>query len=234
MLDTIKRYLKVFFSVRLLPVLVVYILLFALLVNRMFQLQIVKGDEYEKESQQQATKTREIKATRGNIYDCNGKLLAYNALSHNVIFEENDKTKGLSSKDKNAMIYRLIQLIEKNDGTLSVEFYIHKNKKGNLEYTLSGNALLRFKKEIFSAKRVEELTQEQRDMSARELFEYLRYDEGSNSPKFLIDKKYDEDTALKIMAVRYAMFMIAIKCMKRSHWQTMSMMLLLQRSKKQC
>ena len=49
MLDTIKRYLKVFFSVRLLPVLVVYILLFALLVNRMFQLQIVKGDEYEKE-----------------------------------------------------------------------------------------------------------------------------------------------------------------------------------------
>ena len=207
MLDTIKRYLKVFFSVRLLPVLVVYILLFALLVNRMFQLQIVKGDEYEKESKQQATKTREIKATRGNIYDCNGKLLAYNALSHNVIFEENDKTKGLSSKDKNAMIYRLIQLIEKNDGTLSVEFYIHKNKKGNLEYTLSGNALLRFKKEIFSAKRVEELTQEQRDMSARELFEYLRYDEGSNSPKFLIDKKYDEDTALKIMAVRYAMFM---------------------------
>lgn len=133
--------------------------------------------------------------------------MAYNALSHNVIFEENDKTKGLSSKDKNAMIYRLIQLIEKNDGTLSVEFYIHKNKKGNLEYTLSGNALLRFKKEIFSAKRVEELTQEQRDMSARELFEYLRYDEGSNSPKFLIDKKYDEDTALKIMAVRYAMFM---------------------------
>ena len=37
MLDTIKRYLKVFFSVRLLPVLVVYILLFALLINRMFQ-----------------------------------------------------------------------------------------------------------------------------------------------------------------------------------------------------
>lgn len=47
---------------RLLPVLVVYILLFALLINRMFQLQIVKGDEYEKESQQQATKTREIKS----------------------------------------------------------------------------------------------------------------------------------------------------------------------------
>ena len=48
MLDTIKRYLKVFFSVRLLPVLVVYILLFALLVNRMFQLQIVKGEHHDR------------------------------------------------------------------------------------------------------------------------------------------------------------------------------------------
>lgn len=46
---------------RLLPVLVVYILLFALLVNRMFQLQIVKGDEYEKESKQQATKHARLK-----------------------------------------------------------------------------------------------------------------------------------------------------------------------------
>ncbi len=114
--------------------------------------------------------------------------MAYNALSHNVIFEENDKTKGLSSKDKNAMIYRLIQLIEKNDGTLSVEFYIHKNKKRQLRIYIIRKRFASFQKEIFSAKRVEELTQEQRDMSARELFEYLRYDEGSNSPKFLIDK----------------------------------------------
>lgn len=44
------------------------------------------------------------------------------------------------------MIYRLIQLIEKNDGTLSVEFYIHKNKKGNLEYTLSGKRFASFQK----------------------------------------------------------------------------------------
>lgn len=61
MLDTIKRYLKVFFSVRLLPVLVVYILLFALLVNRMFQLQIVKGDEYEKEPSNRQQKHARLK-----------------------------------------------------------------------------------------------------------------------------------------------------------------------------
>lgn len=207
MLDTIKRYVQMFFESRLLPISVVYILLFALLVNKLFELQIVNGDTYAKESEQRTTRTREIKATRGNIYDCNGKLLAYNELSHNVVFEENDNTKDLSSEQTNDMIYRLIRIIEKNGGKLSVEFYIQKNKKGNFEYTLSGNALLRFIKEVYSAKRVEELTQEQRDISAKDLFEYLRYDTGTNSPKFLIDKKYDEDTALKIMSVRYAMFM---------------------------
>ena len=143
-----------FFESRLLPISVVYILLFALLVNKLFELQIVNGDTYAKESEQQTTRTREIKATRGNIYDCNGKLLAYNELSHNVVFEENDNTKDLSSEQTNDMIYRLIQIIEKNGGKLSVEFYIQKNKKGNFEYTLSGNALLRFIKEVYSAKRV--------------------------------------------------------------------------------
>ncbi|MCH5268137.1 MAG: hypothetical protein J1E62_07310 [Lachnospiraceae bacterium] len=211
MRETIKHYLQMFMEIRLVPILVVYVILFAMLVNRLFQLQIVEGDAYAKESEQQTTRTREIRATRGNIYDCNGKLLAYNELSHNVVFEENEKTKGLSNEEKNDMIYRLLQIIEKNGGSLSVEFYIQKNKKGNFEYTLSGNALLRFKKEVFSAKQVEELTQEQRDTSASDMFEFLRYDDDINSPRFMIDDKYDEDTALNIMAVRYAMFMNRFK-----------------------
>lgn len=211
MWDTIKEYLKAFFDSRLLPISVVYVLLFAILINRLFELQIVKGEEYAKESEKQGTYTREIKATRGNIYDCNNKLLAHNELSHNITFEENDKTKQLKAEDRNDMIYRLIQIIEKNKGSLSVEFYIQKNKKGNLEFTLEGNALLRFKKEVFSAKTIEELTQEQRDMTAQQIFDFLRSDTGTNSPKFMISEEYDEDTALKIMSVRYAMFMNRFK-----------------------
>lgn len=211
MWNTIKETVQGFFHSRLLPISVVYIVLFAILVNRLFQLQIVEGETYSQQSIKKSTYTRKIKATRGNIYDCNGKLLAYNELSNNVSLEVNDKTKALTSEETNDMIYRLLQILQRNGENLSVEFYIEKNKKGKFSYNLTGDSLLRFKKEAFSAKTLENLTQEQRDITAEDLFHFLRYDTGSNSPKFKIGDEYDEDTALQIMSVRYAMFMIRYK-----------------------
>lgn len=205
MWDTMKDMVRHFFSSRLMPISIAYIILFAILVSRLFQLQIVEGKNYEQESVKKGSHTREIKATRGNIYDCNGKLLAYNELSYNVTFEVNDTTEHMSSEERNDMIYRLLQILEKNEETLSVEFYIEKNKKGNFVYTLSGNSLLRFKKEAYAAKSVEELNQEQRDISAEGLFEFLK------TTQFNISADYDEDTALEIMKVRYAMFMNRFK-----------------------
>lgn len=211
MWNTIKEAVQGFFQSRLLPISVVYILLFAILVNRLFQLQIVEGENYSQQSIKKSTYTRNIKATRGNIYDCNGKLLAYNELSNNVTLELNDKISKLSSEETNKVIYQLLQILERNGESLSIEFYIEKDKKGRFRYNLTGNSLLRFKKEAFSAQTMEELTQEQRDISAEGLFLFLRNDTGSNSPKFLIGEEYDEDTALQIMSVRYAMFMNRFK-----------------------
>ena len=51
MWDTFKEYVKAFFSSRLMPITLVYILLFAVLVNRLFQLQIVEGDAYASEAE---------------------------------------------------------------------------------------------------------------------------------------------------------------------------------------
>lgn len=204
MLDTIKEYIKAFFESRLLPVAVVFVLLFCILVNRLFQLQITETETYTSQTAKLTEDDREIKASRGNIYDCNGKLLAYNKLSHNVTFEENEANANLSSKEKNALIYRLIKILEREDDKLSVEFYI-EFKKGKPQFTISGNSLLRFKAEVFSTK-VAELNQEQTDMTAQEIYDFLRYDTGTTSPKFEIDEKYDDETALQIMAVRYAMY----------------------------
>ena len=44
MLDNLKEYIKMFFNSRLLPITVVFVLLFSILVNRMFELQIVDRD----------------------------------------------------------------------------------------------------------------------------------------------------------------------------------------------
>lgn len=205
MLDTFKDMIKSFFQSRILPVAVVFILLFAILVNRLFSLQIADTDTYASQAAKRTEKTKSIKAARGKIYDCNGKLLAYNKLSYNIVFAENDTTADLTSEEKNTMIYKLLKLMERENTDLTVEFYIRYNKKNELEFTLKGNSLLRFKAEVFSTT-VEEMTQKQRDMSAQNIYDFLRYDTGSTSPKFAIDKKYDDGTCIQIMAIRYAMF----------------------------
>lgn len=205
MFDTLKEYLKAFFKSRLVPIVAVYIILFAILVDRMFILQIVQGDTYASEAEARTTKVRETKASRGNIYDCNGKLLAYNKLSYNVIYSSNEVTDKLTSKQKNIMVYNIINIIEKNGGSISVESFMDVDKKGNICYTAEGNSLLRFISEIYSSS-IAELTQEQRDISARELYDFINSDD-INGPRFAIDSgKYGMKMAMKILAVRYAIF----------------------------
>lgn len=207
MLDTIKEYLRAFFKSRLVPITVVYILLFTILINRMFQIQIVRSDTYASEAVKNTTKTRAIKASRGNIYDCNGKLLAYNKLAYNVTYSENDVTNKLTSAQKNIVIYNTIKLIEENGGNLSVESYMKVGENGKLEFTVDGSTLLRFKAEVYSVKGgVDALTQEQKDATPEEMYAYINSTD-INSPRFAIDnKKYDTETAMKILAVRYAIF----------------------------
>lgn len=204
MWDTLKDALKDFFSSRLLPVAVVFIALFVILVNRMFVLQIAQPDNYTNQSGKKAEHYRDIQASRGNIFDCNGKLLAYNKLTHNVTYERNDETSALTSAERNDMIYRLLAILKAHGEELSVEFYIQFNEYGVPEFTLTGKSLLRFKAEAYSTS-VEKLTQEQRDSTAKELYDFLRYDTSSQSPKFSIGEEYDDETALQIMAVRYTM-----------------------------
>ncbi|MFG6394173.1 MAG: peptidase [Lachnospiraceae bacterium] len=207
MFDTLKEYLKAFFRLRLVPVTAVYLILFAILVNRMFQIQITGSETYAKDTSEGKIKVRTIKASRGNIYDCNGKLLAYNKLAYNVIYAENETTGKLSSEEKNIMVYNTIKIIENNGGTLSVETFMQAGKNGKLEFTVDGSALLRFKAEIYSAQGgVDALSEEQRESTAEELYDFINSSD-VNSPRFAIDSgKFDPQTAMKILAVRYAIF----------------------------
>lgn len=63
--------------------LMVVVLSFALIIRLGF-IQIVQGEELKKEALEQWTKSIEIKAKRGTIYDRNGKELAISVSSHTV------------------------------------------------------------------------------------------------------------------------------------------------------
>ena len=214
MLDTIINSFKNVLKSRLFPMVTAYIVLFSILVGRMFYLQIIHGEEYEKQSTYQSTKNREIKSFRGKIFDCNGTLLASNEQTYAITLEDTGEIQ--ESKKKNEMIIRMLRIIEKNGDIVDLEFPITIDKKNKIKFSVDKAAQLRFKKDIFFKKSVNELSDEQKDMNAAEVFDYLRYSNEVNTPKFMIDEKdkepvYTTKEALAIMTVRYAMLMNTYK-----------------------
>ena len=84
--EAVKDFLKEYMRHRLFPLTIVFMVLFGILVYRLFVLQIVDGQEYLNNFTYKQERTVTVPASRGNIYDCNGKALAYNEISYSVTF----------------------------------------------------------------------------------------------------------------------------------------------------
>ena len=67
---------------RVFVLIILFIGIGVVMFNRVFDLQIVHGEEYLDSFQMKIKKERTIKGSRGCIYDRNGNLLAYNELAH--------------------------------------------------------------------------------------------------------------------------------------------------------
>lgn len=72
--------------------------LFCVLIYRLFVLQIIQGDEHLANFNYKIKKTIEISGARGNIYDCKGKILAYNQLAYTVTLENSEKTSKIAQE----------------------------------------------------------------------------------------------------------------------------------------
>ena len=83
-------------NVRFIVFLVLVGAVFLLLVARLFTLQILDASQYAEQALQNRIRTNVIKATRGEIYDREGKLLAKNTTGYQVIHSH---TQPLSPKD---------------------------------------------------------------------------------------------------------------------------------------
>jgi penicillin-binding protein 2 len=203
--DVILDYIKKIIKSRLFPITLIFVTLLSVLVYRLFELQIVEGPEIAEETILKTTKTREVKSTRGNIYDRNGKLLATNVLSYSVMLE--DSSAVTSNEQRNAMIYNLIHIIEKNGDTLDTKFYIIQNEAGEFEFTIKGAALTRFLKNAFAYLDKKELNDKLETATAEEVYEFLREGTGNNyTHMFGISDEYTVEETLKIMSIRYALF----------------------------
>lgn len=214
--DTIKSLVKS----RIFPLIIVYVILFGILVSRLFYLQIVQGETYDEKATIKKEKVKMLKSSRGKIYDCNGKLLASNEQSYAITIEDTGELK--DNKSLNGMILECINLIEKHGDKISLEFPIEITKKGRFKFTVDKNAQMRFKREIYFLKSGDELTDEQKEMTAEECYRYIRTstkvnhihffdpltgEEKTEEQKNKKEPDYDDATALKIMTVRYALLM---------------------------
>ncbi len=201
MIDIIIEKIKALFTSRLLPVTMIYLLLFGVIIYRLFSLQIVKGEVYQEQATASSTKDVDVPATRGNIYDVNGVLLAYNEITYSVTLMDTDSIS--DNKTLNSMLNKIIHIIEKNGDSVNIDFGLSIDKNDNVTFTKEGSALKSFKRDVYALSSANDLTEEQLNATAEEVFDYLRYATSSNSLNFDISKEYTKQEAYKIMAIRF-------------------------------
>lgn len=163
--------------------------LFGSLIFRLYRLQIMEGATNQEAFMSSIVKTQKLSGSRGNIYDRNGKLLASNRLSYDVTLEDsmNYKTTKERQRSLNGIAYRLIQMIH-DDKKLNVVLPIGISDDGTYEFTADGWKLSRFKADFYGKMEVEELTEEQKAVTAQELMNEL-----TGKKKFMIDLSYTEE-----------------------------------------
>lgn len=205
----LKQFLKKFFGSRLFVLAAVISLFFLMVLIRVFSLQIVNGKEYQKNFTLLIQKTLSIDATRGNIYDCNGNLLAYNELAYSVVISDNGSYNNTSVKNEelNAELAEIISVIRKNGENIYNDFAIKLNDDGKYEYSVSGTSLNRFLADVFGEVSYDKLEYNKKfdfdesKATAEQVMQYLMSDENEC---FDVSDEYDKETAYEIVVLRYA------------------------------
>lgn len=200
MLHKWKDYLLSLINTRVIYLIVVFIALGFILINRIFTLQIINGEEYLNSFELRTKKEITIDATRGNIYDCNGVLLAYNELAYSVEIQDVFESGKKKNENLNSTILRAIAIIEENGDSIDTNFKIQVDDRNQYQYTVSGGSLARFKADVYGLAYVDDMTYAQSSSTAEEMMEYLTGDD-----HYQVDTSLPKDTVLKIIAIRYAM-----------------------------
>lgn len=202
MWERLKSAVARYFKTRVFVVMTVFCILSAILVGRLFNLQIVKGQQYLDDYKLQIQKTRTIQGTRGNIYDRNGNLLAYNELAYSVTIEDNYNESREKNKELNKEIQKIIQIVEKNGDSVIHDFNIMIDN-GEYVFTMEDETLrLRFVADVYGLSTIDKLTDEQRRQTAADIIHYLCTDETYG---YGIDEKaYEKADVLKLVTIRYA------------------------------
>ena len=208
--EIIRDFLKRLFTSRLFALAVIFTLMFSGLVVKLFHMQILEGAQYQADYMQRTEQTGITPGTRGNIYDRNGNVLAYNELAYTVTIR--DVGAYPNDADRNAMLYRLVKILEKHDETVEGRFEVAMDETGELYFTFTGQATKnRFMLNYYGLSSTSDLDDAQgrhpTDITAREAFEKKKEEYGLNKMK---DEKgnplvLSDRTALNMVNIIFTM-----------------------------
>ena len=149
---------------------------------------------------QKAEKTVYKPGTRGNIYDCKGRLLAYDTLAYVISIEDTVESSPEKNKTLNKIALNTIKTIEKYGDKVIVDFPITKDEDEGWKYNFTSDSAKKlFVKNIFGKETIRDNV-DYSTASAPEMINYLKND------LFEIGD-YDTDLFLKIISIRYNLFL---------------------------
>ncbi|MDK2965608.1 penicillin-binding transpeptidase domain-containing protein [Lacrimispora sp.] len=208
LLEIIRELIRKAALSRLFVLGIICFIMYTGLIHKLFNMQIINGQKALNDYLQLTEQTITTAGTRGNIYDRNGKVLAYNKLAYSVMLQDTGAYK--KSEDKNRMYLRLVKILQKHGETVQGKFEVALDSNGDMVYTSSSeSARKRFLRDYYGLKRVEDLDDEKgrypSNLSARELFERVREDNGLN------DLSVTDQEALDIINIKYALRLMSYR-----------------------
>lgn len=222
MIYDIKEFLKKIFGSRLFVLGLLMLVMFSSILVRVFMLQVVNGAYYQENFTMRIQKKLKVEAARGNIYDCNGKLLAYNELAYAIIFYDTYPSNSSKSKNLNAELAQIISVIEKNGESIHNDFRIaYDEETDTFSYTVSGTRLKRFLADVFGKASYDDLEYnkdfnfDEANATAEQVIDFLMHDKKSGFSVYTEEDRtgtaedekldfYPKKMAYEIVVLRYA------------------------------
>ncbi len=195
--------------------------MFGYLLSGLINLQLKSSDEYAEKSESRRTKTITLRGKRGSIIDAESVTLAEDELIYNVTFYKDVSQNSRAEYAAfTSSILETIDIIERNGGSLAVDFVIRRNEEsGEWEFNFgSGVSESVLQKRESQWRSNMYLSSTTKYATAEQCLEKLRtkyrmaltqaqYDElrASDREESDADKPavylVDEDTMLKVMAI---------------------------------
>ena len=152
----------------------------------LFNIQILNHEFYTEQNNNVSTYTVPLEAARGDIVDRNGNILVTNRQGNSIILDAAYFPSRSENKERNAIIFNLLKLFEKNKEE-SVNNLPLTLKKGKVAFTDDEEEIAKMKRE--------------------DVFNLQKYATAQNCFDTMVEmyelEDYDVKTALKIGAVRY-------------------------------